>query len=156
MTNVSEITVLMSMPISPATCWFCDVARIAMPSFVRYTSASRPAIIATEVTMITICTLVIVAPSALPVMWIRHRPSMICGNAMRIAAPDDHRQVLQDDRHADRGDQRREARRVAQRPVGDALERVADRHADGHRATSTPSDDDRERRQRRCARRRAR
>ena len=35
MTNVSAITRLMSMPISPATGWFCAVARIAMPSFVR-------------------------------------------------------------------------------------------------------------------------
>jgi hypothetical protein len=34
-TNVSAITVSMLMPINPATCWFCDVARIAMPSFVR-------------------------------------------------------------------------------------------------------------------------
>ena len=67
-TNVSAITVLMSMPISPATCWFCDVARIAMPSFVRYTSASSPPIISTDVTMITTCTLVIVAPFGLSVM----------------------------------------------------------------------------------------
>ena len=51
---------------------------------------------------------------------------MICGNGERVAAPDDQREVLQDDRQADRGDQRREARRAPQRPVGDALERVAD------------------------------
>ncbi len=67
-TKVSEITVLMLMPISPATAWFCDVARIAMPSLVRYTSASRPAIITIDVTMIAICTLVIVAPLTVPVM----------------------------------------------------------------------------------------
>ena len=67
MTKVSEITRLMSMPIRPATCWFCDVARIAMPSLVRYTRNSSPAIIATDPTMIAICTLVIVAPSGLPV-----------------------------------------------------------------------------------------
>jgi hypothetical protein len=51
----------------------------------------------------------------------------------RIAAPDDHRQVLQDDRKPDGGDQRRQSRRVAQRPVGDAFERVTYRHARGHR-----------------------
>jgi hypothetical protein len=40
----------------------------------------------------------------------------------RIAAPGQQREVLQDDGHADRGDQRRQARRVAQRAVGDALQ----------------------------------
>ena len=50
---------------------------------------------------------------------------MTCGNG-RVAAPDDHRDVLQDDRDADGGDQRRQPRRAAQRPVGDPLDRVAD------------------------------
>ena len=152
-TNVSAITVLMSMPISPATCWFCDVARIAMPSFVRYTSASSPPIISTDVTMITTCTLVIVAPFGLSVMWmgvtrddLRERD--------RIAAPDDHRDVLQDDGQADGRDERRQSRRLAQRPVGDALERVADSHADGDRHQNA-GDQDRKRRQSDAAPRRA-
>ena len=42
-------------------------------------------------------------------------------------------EVRQNDRHADRGDQRRQARRVAQRPVGDALQPPAERHADQYR-----------------------
>ncbi len=63
------MTRLMLMPISPATCGFCEVARIAMPSLVRYTSASRPAIITTELPMIATCTLVIVAPPSWPVTW---------------------------------------------------------------------------------------
>ncbi len=67
MTNVIAITRLMSMPMSPATCWFCAVARIAMPSLVRYTSARSPAIIAIDATMIATCTLVIVAPFGLSV-----------------------------------------------------------------------------------------
>ena len=69
MTNVSEMTRLMSMPIRPAICGFCAVARIAMPSFVRYTSARRPPIIATDVTRMAIWTFVIVAPFGLPVRW---------------------------------------------------------------------------------------
>ncbi len=51
-----------STPIRPAICGFCAVARIAVPSFVRYTSVARPAISRTHMTMIVICTLVIVAP----------------------------------------------------------------------------------------------
>ena len=62
---------LMSMPIRPATCWFCDVARIAMPSFVRYTSSEQPGHHQRPTsTMIAICTLVIVAPFGLSVRWI--------------------------------------------------------------------------------------
>ena len=51
-----------STPIRPATCGFCAVARIAAPSFVRYTMNASAAIIAVEMTRIAICTLVIVAP----------------------------------------------------------------------------------------------
>ena len=58
----------MSMPMRPATSWFCAVARIAMPSFVLYTSSSRPPIIASDPAMIATCTLVIVAPSGVDVM----------------------------------------------------------------------------------------
>jgi hypothetical protein len=60
-----------------------------------------PAIIATEVRMITTCTLVIVAPLGLSVRWMGVTV-MICGEGDRVAAPDDHREVLQDDREADR------------------------------------------------------
>ena len=145
MTNVSAITVLMLMPISPATCWFCDVARIAMPSFVRYTSASSPPIMITEVTMIDDlhvgdrCAVGIAGD-----VERHHGDDLRKGD--RVAAPDDHRQMLEDDRQADRRDERREPRRVAQRPVRDALERVADGHADGHRHQHA-GDEDRERRQ---------
>ncbi len=59
--NVIEMTLLMSTPINPAICGFCDVARIAMPIFVLCTSASSPAIIASDVRMITTCTLLMAA-----------------------------------------------------------------------------------------------
>jgi hypothetical protein len=59
----------------------------------------------------------------------------------RVAAPDDHREVLEDDRQPDRGDQRREARRTPERPIGDALECVADRHADRDRGERRRDDD---------------
>jgi len=62
MTKVAAMIRFTSMPIRPATWGFCAVARIAVPSRVRYTSAARPAIISTQTTMIAICTLVMIAP----------------------------------------------------------------------------------------------
>jgi hypothetical protein len=59
----------------------------------------------------------------------------------RVAAPDHQREVLQDDRDADGGDQRREARRLAQRPVRDPFHGVADRHAQRDRARGGQHDD---------------
>ncbi len=73
----------MSMPMSPATCGFCEVARMAMPSFVRYTSARSPAIIAIEVTMIAICTLEMAALVSDVPRWTSFS-SMICGKAMML------------------------------------------------------------------------
>jgi hypothetical protein len=63
----------------------------------------------------------------------------------RVAALDQRRQrldaralgdlheILQDDRHADGGDQRREPERMAQRPVGEALDRPAVERGQCHR-----------------------
>ena len=48
---------------------------------------------------------------------------------MVATSPDDHRQLLQHQRYADRGDQRRQARRAAQRPVGDAFDAEPEHHA---------------------------
>ena len=62
MTNVIEMMALMSTPIRPATDWFSAVARMARPSLVRCTRNIRPAMNATETTMITTCTGVMVAP----------------------------------------------------------------------------------------------
>jgi hypothetical protein len=45
-----------------------------------------------------------------------------------------HHEGLQQDRHADRGDQRRQARRVAQAAVGDALDQHVHQHGHGNRA----------------------
>ena len=42
--------------------------------------------------------------------------------------------ILKGDRHADGGDERSQARRVAQRPVGDALDDHVDQHGDRDRA----------------------
>ena len=52
-----------------------------------------------------------------------------CREGQIVAAPDHERQVLQDDGHADGGDQRREPGRFAQRTVGDFLHPVGERHA---------------------------
>ena len=41
--------------------------------------------------------------------------------------------VLEHERHPDRRDERRQARRVAQPPVGDELDRHVDRAAEDHR-----------------------
>jgi hypothetical protein len=51
-----------------------------------------------------------------------------CGRRARV---EDAHGLLQAHRHAERGDQRREPRRVAQRPVGEALGEHGD--ADRHR-----------------------
>ena len=51
--------------------------------------------------------------------------------------------MLQQDRHADRGDERREPRRIAQRSVGDALDRIAERHAHGDRRERGEQEDER-------------
>ena len=48
-------------------------------------------------------------------------------------ADDDLHDVLQDERHADRRDQRGDARRVPQRPVGEPLDRDVHEAHDGHR-----------------------
>ena len=69
MTKVSEITRSMSMPMRPAICGFCEVARIAMPMRVRYTSASSPAIIAIDATMMTIWMLEIAALESESPRW---------------------------------------------------------------------------------------
>ena len=45
--------------------------------------------------------------------------------AARNAAEQQQHRVLEEERHAERGDQRRDPRRVAQRPVGEALDRDA-------------------------------
>jgi hypothetical protein len=50
-----------------------------------------------------------------------------------VRLPDDHRERLQQQAHADRGDQRGEPRRVAQRPVGDLLDREVEDRADDDR-----------------------
>ncbi len=64
----------------------------------------------------------------------------------RVAAPDHHRHVLQDDRYADRRNQGCKPRRAAQRPVRRPLHRVADQHAHRDRATGG-GEHNRERRQ---------
>ena len=62
----------MSMPINPATCGFCAVARIAMPRRVRCTTNTRPAISKPASTTISICKSVIDAPRTLyGVGWIK-------------------------------------------------------------------------------------
>ena len=57
-----------------------------------------------------------------------------------IPSPDDHRQVLQDDRHADCSDQRGQPRRVPQRAVGHSFEGPAEDHADHHRNQRTDAE----------------
>ena len=76
MTKVRAMMRFASMPMSPATCGLCAVALIAVPSRVRYTSAASPAIIASEIARMAICTLVMVAPAK----WY-DSTLMICGKA---------------------------------------------------------------------------
>jgi hypothetical protein len=53
--------------------------------------------------------------------------------------------VLQEDRHADRRDQRHEARAAAQRPVRDALDREAVQAGDEHRHDQRGAEHERQR-----------
>ena len=71
------------------------------------------------------------------------------GEELRIGAEDELAAVLEQERHADGRDQRRDARRVAQRPVGDALVEEAEQSADDHR----PQHDQRRRSPSRAGRR---
>ena len=57
--------------------------------------------------------------------------------AVIVAAPDDHRERLQQEGNANRGNQRRQPRRVAQASICGAFDRVADRHAGRHRHHQT-------------------
>ena len=50
----------------------------------------------------------------------------------RVASPEDHRHLLQDDGHANGGNQRCQARRTAQGTVSDPFEEVAQQHAGRH------------------------
>ena len=62
------------------------------------------------------------------------------GDAVRRAAAPEQADVLQDEREADRGDQRRQLGRVAQRPVGDPLDQDVQAAADrpSRRSASRP------------------
>jgi hypothetical protein len=62
MTKVMAMTRLMSMPISCATGAFWAVARIAVPSGVRYTRMARLAMSVKQMARMAICTVVIAAP----------------------------------------------------------------------------------------------
>jgi hypothetical protein len=77
-----------------------------------------------------------------------HRPELDAARNQRLQRPraralQELHVVLQEDRHADRGDQRREAARAAQRAVGDALERPAIGGVDDHREQQHRDDRDR-------------
>ncbi len=50
-----------------------------------------------------------------------------------LPTPDDHRDILQHNRNTDRGNQRRQSRRVTQGPISDALDRETQQHASRHR-----------------------
>ena len=122
-------------PIRPATRGFSAVARMARPRRVRCTSSSRPTMMTADRAMTTsLVTVTMAGPTAIG------SAGSSCGIAQVVAAPDDHGHGLQQDRDADGGDQRRQARRVAQRPVGDALDQQAEQdahddrrgHADDH------------------------
>jgi hypothetical protein len=136
MRNVNAITRLMSIPISPATCGILRGRphRGAQP---RAVHEQRQAGHHDE------------ADSDDGDLHLGHRGAQhrvgLDRNDLRkrehVAAPHEHREMLQDDRNADRGDERREAGGAPQRPVGEALHRIAHEHANGDRAAGADQHD---------------
>src|SRR3954467_4612549 len=143
--KVAEIVVSTLMPISRAASGSWAVARIALPSRLRLMNATiritSGIVTANETTSARWTTTPwIVATSC----WAWMRSSTLAREPLwggrdevvaprRRAAEPQQADVLQHERHADRGDQRGELGRVAQRAVGHALDHHVEHAADDHR-----------------------
>ena len=128
--NVSEIVVSTLMPISRAASGSCAVARIALPRRERemkrvITSSSGIVTPIASTSPFSIVTPKIVTSVCCALM----RSTMPSCDAAQPQEPD----VLQDERHAHGGDQRRELRRAAQRSVGDPLDQRVENPRADHR-----------------------
>ncbi len=109
-------------PSEPPPSWLYDTARIALPTRVWNTMNCRPSISATDTARTMICRFVI----ATPLPGESSRDSSELREELRVGAEEQYAAVLEQQRDADRGDERRRgASERAQRPVGEALDHAA-------------------------------
>ncbi len=133
MKNASMIDALMSMPMRPAASRSCDVARIALPMRVRETnwsSATMRVIAVTTMTTFSTLTETLADGEG-------HGVAEGVGKRDLLRVDPQQNRVLQEDRHADRRDQRGETRGVPQRAVGEALDQHAHDADDDGRTRNT-------------------
>ena len=127
------IVLLMLTPISWAASRSCAVDRIARPSLVRDTNSCRAIISTTAITTMKTFSTGMLAPRSSKCQ----ATGKICGLGCGDGREEDLDDVLEDERDADGRDQRRQARGVPQRPVGEALDGDAQeaqqRHGDRER-----------------------
>ena len=127
--KVNAMTKSVLIPIRRATGRLNDTARIAFPIFVRWTMNSRPNIRMTandDDHQALIGDLHTAERVGLRADHLRKEP--------RRGAEDDLPAVFEQQRDADRGDQRRQPRVMTNRPVREPLDEHADQRADRHRA----------------------
>ena len=117
------------MPISAAVSWSSHTARIARPVRVRLMKTRAPSISAMALKMTISCVDAkrMPARSKIAVEEVEVRIGAHAGAEQAAGG------VLEEQRGADGGDERHEAGRAAQLPVGDPLEQHRDDHADEHR-----------------------
>ena len=132
MRNVIAIVRLTSTPIRPAVSGSWAVARIARPWRVVRTNQVRTSSSGIVTIATKICWMLIVIPSMPKIDRQFQVPKML--SMLLLAGPARSRaDVLEDEAHADRGDQRGELGGVAQRLVGDALDADVEAGSDQHR-----------------------
>ena len=134
--KVSEMIRLTLMPMRLAAAWSSATARMALPILVRLTSACRPQSISSAATITTSDlteTSMVVGQLEAVVQRVHGRVDEVEGVAPERLEEADR--VLEEEGDADGRDERDQAGRVAQRPVGDAL----DQHGQRGRSPTMPA-----------------
>ena len=144
MKNVETMTRSTSIPCIAAASRSNAVARIAFPRRVRATSSVSASISPNEVRMTPIRTRRDVERA--PVDAAREVDVLVRLVAAEVGAEEQERRGLEEERDAERRDQRGDARRVPERPVGEALDHDAERARAHHRRHQHREDDEEHRR----------
>ena len=143
-TKVMEMVRSTSTPSSAAMVWSCSQARMSRPSRVRDTSqvnsaSSTIVVMTTMIWMLESCTTKPLGALVQGVAAGDDRRHRLDARALR-----DLRIIGQHERHADRREHRRQAERMPQRPVGDALHGPAIERGDRHRYQQHDQQDQRD------------
>ena len=132
-TNANTITRSTSMPIIEAASRSCEVARIALPMRVLVTSSHSTIISANAERTITIRSS---GTRTLPMLKPLKKSAPLGereGVVVALLGAEHHlHRVREEERDAERADQRRDPRGVAERPIGEALDHDAEHRAAGH------------------------